>query len=322
MVSSSALYGMHYPADNWTTPLRPGMPLSQPPVVSNPSRNRAETMHLEGMEHTAISRMHPNLLRSSCDPNGLLNGMVSELYHSRGTILLPRPCDTMFKRSNLTQTTTATSSAPSQTQCREATREPADEESPVEDDAQDEANIDEESKQSKHQQGQHMQQEEDSLDDVDENGAEEEAPKANQLCELESCLELPQTQSVIQPLATPEKQHQPEVHKEITGEDTTIGLPPLLDIYEVEKVLDVRTTADGKREFLIKWTGWGPSFNNWEPENHILDKRLLRKFNKKKREATDPPEQAATASITIQSKRRCAKTTTIKARAAAEAEEL
>ena len=121
-----------------------------------------------------------------------------------------------------------------------------------------------------------------------------------------------------------QKQHQPEVHREITGQDTsdTIGLPPLPDIYEVEKVLDVRTTADGKREFLIKWTGWGPSFNNWEPENHILDKRLLRKFNKKKREETDPPEQAATASITIHSKRRCAKAATIKARATAEAEEL
>ena len=169
-----------------------------------------------------------------------------------------------------------------------------------------------------------MQQEVDSFGDFDyENGSDEEACDANELCELESCLELPRTQSAVQCMVPPEKQHQPEAQKEITGEDTsdTIGLPPLLDIYEVEKVLDMRTTADGKREFLIKWTGWGPSWNNWEPENHILDKRLLRKFNKKKREETDPPEQVATTSITIKSKRRCAKAATIKARAVAEAED-
>ena len=338
MVSSSALYGM-YPTDNWTTPLRPGMPLSQPPVVSMQSSTRAEAMHLDGMERTAIGSMHRNFLRSSCNPNRAeQKGEVSELHHSHGIILLPGPCDST---SNLAQATMAGSSAPSQTQCvteqpllhtmrsttapvREATREPAEEESPEEDDAQDEANVDEESKQLKHQKLKHMQQEADSLGDFDyENGSEEEARDANELCELESHLELPQTQSAVQCMVPPEKQHQPEAQKEITGEDTSdaIGLPPLPDVYEVEKVLDMRTTADGKREFLIKWTGWGPSWNNWEPENHILDKRLLRKFNKKKREETDPPEQVATTSIAIQSKRRCAKAATIKARAVAEAED-
>ena len=344
MVSSSALHGMHHPTDNWTTLLRPGMPLSQPPIVSKQSSTRAEAKHLEVMERTAIGSMHRNLLHSSCNPNKVVRkGAVSELHHSRGNILLPGPCDST---SDLAQTTTATSSAPSQTQCateqpllltmrrttaprREATREPAEDESPAEDDAQDDANVDKESEQSKHQQNQHMQdeymqQEEDSLGHFDdENGGKVEARVANELCELESHLKLPQTQSAVQCMVPPEKQHQPEAQKEITGEDTsdTIGLPPLLDIYEVEKVLDMRTTADGKREFLIKWTGWGPSWNNWEPENHILDKRLLRKFNKKKREETDPPEQVATTSITIQSKRRCAKAATIKARAAAEAED-
>ena len=352
MTSSSALYGMHNPADNRTTPICPGMPWSQPPVVSKQSSNRAEAMHLENMDYTALSSMRRNLLNSSCNPNGVvLRGAVPELHHSHGITLLPGRRDSM---SHLAQTTTATSSVPSQAKCasdaerpllltmrcttalcREATHESEEEESPTKDDAQDEANMDKESKQSKHKQYQHMQdehvqdehmqQEEDSLGDFDiENGGDEEAHNANVWCEHKSHLALPQIQSAVQSMATPEKQHQPEVHREITGQDTsdTIGLPPLPDIYEVEKVLDVRTTADGKREFLIKWTGWGPSFNNWEPENHILDKRLLRKFNKKKREETDPPEQAATASITIHSKRRCAKAATIKARATAEAEEL
>ena len=105
------------------------------------------------------------------------------------------------------------------------------------------------------------------------------------------------------------------------GDDQdTIGLPPLPDIYEVEKVLDMRVTAHGKREFLIKWRGWGPSWNNWEPEEHILDRRLLRKFNQKKREAAHSAVEHAQESneFSIQSKRRCAKEATVRARAAAQ----
>ena len=69
---------------------------------------------------------------------------------------------------------------------------------------------------------------------------------------------------------------------EFYDSDDSVGYP-LKGIYEVETVLNVRETADGKREFLIKWKGWNKSFNNWEPERHILDRRLLKKFNKKKR---------------------------------------
>jgi hypothetical protein len=95
-------------------------------------------------------------------------------------------------------------------------------------------------------------------------------------------------------------------------------------VYEVESVLKMRTAASGKREFLIKWRGWGPSWNNWEPEHHILDRRLLRKFNQKKRQVADPATDSASQSneeLTIHSKRRCAKEATMKARLAAQVEE-
>ena len=105
---------------------------------------------------------------------------------------------------------------------------------------------------------------------------------------------------------------------EFYDSDDSVG-SPLKGIYEVETILNVRETADGKREFLIKWKGWGPSWNNWEPEENILDRRLLKKFNKKKRPLkTSLPDSLPDAEdFTMQSKRRCAKQAAVKARMAA-----
>ena len=86
-------------------------------------------------------------------------------------------------------------------------------------------------------------------------------------------------------------------------------------------MLAMRQTEIGKREFLIKWKGWGPTWNNWEPEEHIMDRRMLRKFNNKR-----PAAESASSimdgigGITVQSKRRCAKQATVRARTAAREE--
>ena len=331
LLSSNASHESHCAAIGPMT-----IPSPQPPVMSNTSSNRAVVMHLDALERTA-SRAHPNLLHPSLDSNQVPTRIADlpQLHQPRGVILLPTPWSGTLKRTNIAQTKATLSS---QTQAsitaepllltmlstttphREVTCEPAQTESPAEprseekcpaeDDAKREQ-IEEKSKQSVHQH-------EDFLrGDDDEIIADEESYRTNRLCDLENHLEQPLSQSAVQSM--PEKHHQPECHQEIIREESTdiIGLPPLPDVYEVENILDVRKTADGKREFLIKWTGWGPSWNNWEPEEHILDRRLLRKFNKKKREEPDTPEQATTAPITIKSKRRCAKAATIKARAAA-----
>ena len=111
-----------------------------------------------------------------------------------------------------------------------------------------------------------------------------------------------------------EKQHSEHVVNSIAEE--AVGLPALSDVYEVEKVLDMRLSEDGKREFLIKWKGWGPTWNNWEPEVNILDRRMISKFDKK-RKASIPPTLGEVEAITMQSKRRCAKQAAVKARMAA-----
>ena len=34
-------------------------------------------------------------------------------------------------------------------------------------------------------------------------------------------------------------------------------------------------------EYLVKWQGWGPKYSTWEPEENILDARLIEQFNEK-----------------------------------------
>ena len=100
----------------------------------------------------------------------------------------------------------------------------------------------------------------------------------------------------------------PEVRCEDEDDDCDA---PTSDVYEVETVLEMRTTDDARREFLIKWKGWSSKWNSWEPEVHILDKRLLRKFNKKKREDSAMDDLDT---FNMRSKRRCAKQAAVKAR--------
>ena len=38
----------------------------------------------------------------------------------------------------------------------------------------------------------------------------------------------------------------------------------------------------GKTEYLVKWKGWSPKHSTWEPEENILDPRLLQQFTQRK----------------------------------------
>uniref|UniRef100_A0A8D0CA49 M-phase phosphoprotein 8 n=1 Tax=Salvator merianae TaxID=96440 RepID=A0A8D0CA49_SALMN len=53
------------------------------------------------------------------------------------------------------------------------------------------------------------------------------------------------------------------------------------DVYEVEKILDVKT-EDGKILYKVRWKGYSPDDDTWEPEEHLEDcKEVLLEFRKK-----------------------------------------
>ncbi|XP_013788053.1 uncharacterized protein LOC106471971 [Limulus polyphemus] len=45
-----------------------------------------------------------------------------------------------------------------------------------------------------------------------------------------------------------------------------------------------KRTRKGRLEYLVKWKGWSPKYNTWEPEVNILDVRLLQAFEQSQRE--------------------------------------
>ncbi|XP_034047066.1 chromobox protein homolog 2 [Thalassophryne amazonica] len=54
-------------------------------------------------------------------------------------------------------------------------------------------------------------------------------------------------------------------------------------VFDAECILNKRSRK-GKLEFLVKWRGWSAKHNSWEPQENILDPRLLAAFNKKEQE--------------------------------------
>lgn len=51
-------------------------------------------------------------------------------------------------------------------------------------------------------------------------------------------------------------------------------------MFAVESILKKRVRK-GNVEYLLKWKGWPPKYSTWEPEEHILDQRLVQAFEEK-----------------------------------------
>ena len=53
------------------------------------------------------------------------------------------------------------------------------------------------------------------------------------------------------------------------------------DRYEIEKIIKSKTdTKKGTIHYFIKWKGWGPEYNTWEPVENI-DQEALDEFTKR-----------------------------------------
>ncbi|KAK2866356.1 hypothetical protein Q7C36_002412 [Tachysurus vachellii] len=51
-------------------------------------------------------------------------------------------------------------------------------------------------------------------------------------------------------------------------------------VFAVESIRKKRVRK-GHVEYLLKWKGWPPKYSTWEPEEHILDPRLVLAFEEK-----------------------------------------
>lgn len=71
-------------------------------------------------------------------------------------------------------------------------------------------------------------------------------------------------------------------------------------IYQIEKILQ-RRFIDGAYEYLIRWEGYGPKFDTWEPDENILDRRLVNAFNKAqdRKYSVEPAAKRSNAAVCI-----------------------
>ncbi|CAG5897745.1 unnamed protein product [Menidia menidia] len=54
-------------------------------------------------------------------------------------------------------------------------------------------------------------------------------------------------------------------------------------VFAVEGI-EKKRIRKGKIEYLVKWRGWSPKYNTWEPEENILDPRLLVAFQHREKQ--------------------------------------
>ncbi|XP_034044257.1 E3 SUMO-protein ligase CBX4-like [Thalassophryne amazonica] len=54
-------------------------------------------------------------------------------------------------------------------------------------------------------------------------------------------------------------------------------------VFAVESI-EKKRRRKGRVEYLVKWRGWSPKYNTWEPEENILDPRLLDAFQDRERQ--------------------------------------
>merc|ERR1712008_669580 len=54
-------------------------------------------------------------------------------------------------------------------------------------------------------------------------------------------------------------------------------------VFAAERITKKRL-KNGRTEYLVKWKGWSPKYSTWEPEENILDPRLIEIFEESETE--------------------------------------
>lgn len=71
--------------------------------------------------------------------------------------------------------------------------------------------------------------------------------------------------------------------KEISEIEALMELSSVGDrVFAAQCILKKRI-KNHKTQYLVKWQGWAPKYNTWEPEENIIDVRLIEAFNDSQR---------------------------------------
>lgn len=52
-------------------------------------------------------------------------------------------------------------------------------------------------------------------------------------------------------------------------------------VYPMERIEEHRVDANGRVEYFIKWDGWSPKHNTWEPRENIIDMQTIIEYHKR-----------------------------------------
>ena len=63
-----------------------------------------------------------------------------------------------------------------------------------------------------------------------------------------------------------------------SGEESQPNLIDNETVFAAEKILKHRI-VDGKNQYLVNWAGYPKNQATWEPEENILDRRIIDAFN-------------------------------------------
>uniref|UniRef100_A0A8C2WZQ2 Chromobox homolog 7a n=1 Tax=Cyclopterus lumpus TaxID=8103 RepID=A0A8C2WZQ2_CYCLU len=71
-------------------------------------------------------------------------------------------------------------------------------------------------------------------------------------------------------------------------------------VFAVESIIKKRVRK-GNVEYLLKWQGWSPKYSTWEPEENILDPRLVLAYeeNEWRQSELEHPEKVISTEVTI-----------------------
>ena len=66
-----------------------------------------------------------------------------------------------------------------------------------------------------------------------------------------------------------------------------------IDVYEVESLMDHRNSSVGEGvEYFVKWKGFPPEANTWEPERNFIERKCISEYWKERNsvEAEQPSQ--------------------------------